>query len=71
VPIVVIALTVAALAGTGAVLRCAVRDGGDAAPAGAKGEAEFLRTMTITVAALSLVAIAWNGLPALLVSPCG
>ena len=58
VPIVVIALTVAALAGTGAVLRYAVRNGGDAALAERERRSRILRTLTITVAALSLVAIA-------------
>ncbi|ANW00896.1 hypothetical protein [Bradyrhizobium icense] len=32
---------------------------------------DFLRQLAVAVALLSLVAIGWSGLPALLVQPCG
>ena len=68
VPVVVIVLTIAALAACIAILyvSAAGRGTGD----GGGEEARFLRYITVTVAALSLIAIAWNGLPALLLSPC-
>jgi hypothetical protein len=68
VPVVVIVLTIAALAACAAILYIAAAGRGT----GDRGseEAGFLRYMTVTVAALSLIAIAWNGLPALLLSPC-
>jgi heme/copper-type cytochrome/quinol oxidase subunit 2 len=68
VPVVVIVLTIAALAACIAILyvSAAGRGTGD----GGSEEARFLRYITVTVAALSLIAIAWNGLPALLLSPC-
>ena len=70
VPVVVVALTLAALAAAGTILLVAVRDHAAGAPGDGPGEAGFLRYLTIAVAALALVAIAWNGLPALLVPAC-
>ena len=70
VPVVVVALTLGALAATGAILVLSLRDHDGGAGIDGGGERGFLRYMTVAVAALSLIAIAWNGLPALLVSPC-
>lgn len=36
-----------------------------------EASADFLRQLAVAVSLLSLMAIAWNGLPALLVPPCG
>jgi len=74
VPVVVVALTAAALASTAAILYLAVRAGKGRDPrreAEGDRDAGFLRYMTVAVGLLSLLAIAWNGVPALLVSPCG
>ena len=68
VPVVVVALTLGALAATGAILVLSLRDH-DASSGGEEARG-FLRYMTVALAALSFVAIAWNGLPALLVFPC-
>lgn len=71
VPVVVVALTIVALAGTGAILLASARYRDAGTRSNGEDEAAFLHYVTVSVAALSLVAIAWNGLPALLVSPCG
>jgi hypothetical protein len=67
VPLVVTAATLLGLAVTGGVLVAALRHD----PSRASVSDAFLRQTTVAVAALSLVAIAWNGLPALIVPPCG
>jgi hypothetical protein len=72
VPLTVSILTLLALAATLAVLLLALWQRGPArASRDQKPVNEFMRYTTITIAALSLVAIAWNGLPALIVPPCG
>ena len=68
VPVIVIALTLVALAATAGTLYAATRyDEGRSTP---QEEFRFIRYVTLAVGWLSLVAIAWNGLPALLLSPC-
>lgn len=72
VPVVVLTATGLALLATIAVIVLAFRRLGPARAArDDKPVNDFMRYTTITVAALSLVAIAWNGLPSLIVSPCG
>ncbi len=72
VPFVVVGTTVLAFVGTLAVLLLALFRRGPAwASRDRKPVNDFLRYTTITIAALSLVAIAWNGLPALIVPSCG
>jgi hypothetical protein len=72
VPLTVIGTTVIALAATLAVLLLAFwRRGPAYASRDDKPVYDFMRYTTITIAALSLVAIAWNGLPALIIPPCG
>ncbi|MFC4174297.1 hypothetical protein ACFOYU_19985 [Microvirga sp. GCM10011540] len=72
VPLTVTGATVVALAGVVAVLLLALwRRGPARAPQHEKPVDGFMRYTTITTAALSFVAIAWNGLPALIVPPCG
>ena len=72
VPLGVIAATVLALAAAGWILAQALRWRG---PWGgeSRGDAsnEFLRYATASLAGLSLIAILWDGLPALIVPPCG
>ena len=71
VPVVVSAATLVALAGTGIVLLLAMwRRGPAHSSRDDRPVDDFLRYTTIAIAALSLVAIAWNGLPALIVPPC-
>lgn len=62
VPLTVGAATVIASAATGAVLISALR-GGEQDPSTSR----FLQRLALGLAVLALVAIAWNGLPALLV----
>lgn len=72
VPFVVVATTILALAAAGAILLLAYRHTfATSASPDEKPVSDFLRYTTMAVAALSLVAIAWNGLPALIVPPCG
>jgi hypothetical protein len=61
------AATVLALLAAGAVLVWALRF----AKRSDRGRIPFLMWMAAMVALLALVAIAWNGLPVLLVSRCG
>ena len=72
VPITVLVSTALALAATGWVLFQALAWRG---PAGGESRDDptvgFLRYTTVTIALLSLVAIVWNGVPALFVPPCG
>lgn len=72
VPLGVSAATVLALAAVGAIMIMASRRTGPARSF-QKGDStdDFLRFMTIAVAALSALAIIWDGAPALVVSPCG
>lgn len=71
VPVVVVGSTILALAATGWILLLAYRRTGPAAASrDDKAVNEFLRYTTITIATLSLVAIAWSGVPALIVPPC-
>ena len=66
VPLVVAIATVAALGAVGAILAGAlVRLRGRAA-----GTSRFLAQLTVGLAALALVAIAFTALPVLMVSPC-
>jgi hypothetical protein len=72
VPFVVIALTVAAIAATAMLLAfLALRVGPARTFRKSDSADEFLRATSIAVAGLALVSIAWNGLPALLLPPCG
>jgi hypothetical protein len=72
VPFVVGVASLIALAAALAVLLAALRVRG---PAGATRDErpvdDFLRYTTVAIAALSLVAIAWNAVPAFIVPPCG
>lgn len=71
VPLTVTAFTVVALALIGLIMFVAWRRLGPAAgrhvtePAG-----DFMRYITLTLGGLSLLAIVWDGLPALIVPPC-
>jgi hypothetical protein len=72
VPLTVSVATIIALLATLAVLLLALWQRGPAR--GSRDERpvdDFMRYTTITIAGLSLVAIAWNGLPALMIPPCG
>lgn len=72
VPLTVSVLTLVALAATFAVLFLAIwRRGPARALRDQKPVNDFMRYTTITIAALSLIAVAWNGIPALVVPPCG
>lgn len=72
VPLTVLATTVAALLATLGVLILAFRRRGPARLLREPGPAnDFMRNLTASIAALSMVAIAWNGLPVLLTPPCG
>ncbi len=72
VPLVVTAATVVAVLVTAAILLAAYRRIGPARDArDDKPVNDFMRYTTITIAALSLVAIVWNGVPALIVPSCG
>ena len=71
VPLAIGATTLAALAATGAVLATAIS--GPIPPRSVRyGETteHFMQYTAGVIAALSLVAIAWNALPALVVPPC-
>jgi hypothetical protein len=71
VPLVVTAATLAALAASGVLFLALLRRGPARAFRDDQPAGDFLRATTIAIAGLSLVAIAWNGLPALIVPPCG
>lgn len=72
VPLTVVGTTVVALAGVLVVLFLALwRRGPARASHDQKPVNDFMRYTTMTIAALSFVAIAWNALPALIVPPCG
>jgi hypothetical protein len=72
VPLMAFILTAIALLATALVLLLGyLRRGPANVPHDDRPVDEFMRYTTIAVAALSLVAIAWNGLPALIVPPCG
>ena len=71
VPLAIGAVTLAAFATTGAVLMAAMS--GPIPPRSVRyGDTteHFMRYTTVAIAALSLVAIAWNAIPALLFAPC-
>lgn len=68
VPLAVGGATIVALAAAGLVLASALRALRQTGPA--PGERRFASTMAAAVAGLALVAIAWGGLPALLVPTC-
>ncbi|WP_230530877.1 hypothetical protein [Microvirga roseola] len=71
VPLTVSILTILALAAVLAVLLLALwRRGPARTSRDDKPVNDFMRYTTITIAGLSLVAIAWNGIPALIVPPC-
>jgi hypothetical protein len=72
VPFVVGAVSLLALAAALAVLLAALWRRGPARTSPEERPVDaFLRYTTIAIAALSLVAIAWNAVPALIVPPCG
>jgi hypothetical protein len=72
VPSVVVGLTLIALACALAILLLALWRKGPARFWQADRQVdEFMRYTAIGIAALSLLAIAWSGVPALVVSPCG
>jgi hypothetical protein len=72
VPLTVSVATIIALLATLCVLLLALwRRGPARAARDEKPVNDFMRYTTITIAGLSLVAIAWNGLPALIVPACG
>ena len=71
VPLAIGAATLLALAMTGAVLITAVS--GPIPPRSARYDdttEHFMRYTAVVIAALSLVAIVWNALPVLIVTPC-
>lgn len=70
VPAAVLGATALALLLTGAVLLLALRGGGPAARAG-EDPRRFIRRFTVVAAGSALVAILWNGLPAVQVPACG
>jgi hypothetical protein len=70
VPLTVAITTLIALLATGLVLALAVRDLINRIP-DQEGTRRFFSFTTATVAGLSMVAIAWEGLPALLIPACG
>lgn len=72
VPLTVVGTTIIALVATLLVLVLAFWQKGPAAASrDDRPVNDFMRYTTITIAGLSLVAIAWNGLPAFLIPPCG
>jgi hypothetical protein len=72
VPVVVIAATGCAIAASIVILMLGLFRLGPAAclRRGASPD-DFIGALTVGLAALVAVAIAWNGLPALMVPPCG
>ncbi len=71
VPLVIGAATIVALTSAGALLAVAVYRRGPFRISANGGSSEpFMRYTTIALAALSVVAIAWNALPAYIVWPC-
>ncbi len=71
VPLGIAFATAAALAATFWVLVQAVRWQAPLSGERADASSAFIRYATIAVGLLSLVAVAWNGLPALMIPPCG
>lgn len=71
VPLGIAFATVVALAATLWVLVQAARWQAPISGERADASSAFIRYTAIAVGLLSLVAIAWNGLPALIVPPCG
>jgi hypothetical protein len=72
VPLFVMGATLAALAATTGIFLLALRRRGPARPPrNSNSTDDFMRFTTMTVAGLASVAIIWNGLPSLLVPPCG
>lgn len=69
-PLVIGALTVLALAATAAVLARAVASGGARSMSPQGDSDRFLSYAAAVVAALSLLAIIWNALPAFVVRAC-
>jgi hypothetical protein len=71
VPLTIAIATLIAMLATGLVLWLAVRDLGEIGrtPQG-EGTRRFFSFTTATVAGLSMVAIAWQGLPVLMIPPC-
>ncbi len=70
VPFAVVAATALALLLAGAVLMTALLGRGPAAQV-REDPRRFIRWFTAGAAGVALVAILWNGLPALQVPPCG
>jgi len=72
VPFAVAAATLVAALATALILFAAYRRRGPSSDAeGDRRTAGFMRYTTMTVAALALVAIVYNGVPAFIVPPCG
>jgi hypothetical protein len=69
VPLTIVATTVLAFAATGVVLAWGLRER-RRADADTHPTDRFLTSATLLVSGLSLVTIAWHGLPALLVPVC-
>ena len=67
IPLTIVGVTLAALGVTGFVLARALAARRGTEPT---DSTEFLNAATILIAGLSLVAILWQGLPALIVPPC-
>jgi hypothetical protein len=70
VPFAILAATVVALGGAGAFLVLAWRESRAAAGNRVPSTVGFFAHVAVVLAALSLAAIAWNGLPALFVAAC-
>ena len=71
VPAVIVSLTVLALAATAAVVGATIRGRFAELLREEAEDGSFMRALTITIGLLSLVAIVWSGLPALMVAACG
>jgi hypothetical protein len=70
VPFAIVAATVLALGGAGAVLVLAWRESRSATGSRLPATAAFLNDVALVLAALSLAAIVWNALPAFFVAVC-
>ena len=68
IPLMIVGVTLAALAVTGFVLARALTARRAIEPADATGR--FLNMATILISGLALVSILWQGRPALIVPPC-
>ncbi|HZF74752.1 MAG TPA: hypothetical protein VE033_02820 [Acetobacteraceae bacterium] len=71
VPVLVTAFTVAALGGLALVMRSALRGLNPPLDEGGEAEPRFTRWFAFSTAALASLAVLFQGLPALVVPPCG